>query len=50
MACINPSIVAKVDNHKGSLAPGNDADIILMDHEADIKRTFVRGKLAYTKQ
>lgn len=50
MACINPSIVAKVDNHKGSLAPGKDADIILMDHEADIKRTFVRGKLAYTKQ
>ena len=50
MTCINPSIVAKVDNHKGSLAPGKDADIILMDHEADIKRTFVRGKLAYAKQ
>lgn len=47
MACINPSIVAKVNDTKGSIEVGKDADLILLDDEWNLQMTFIQGKLVY---
>lgn len=50
MACINPSIVAKVNNHKGSIEIGKDADLILLDENLDLQATIIQGKILYQKE
>lgn len=44
MASLAPSRVIGVDQRKGSLAPGKDADIILTDCNLAIKAVYARGK------
>lgn len=47
MACVNPSIVAKVNKSKGTLYPGKDADITVLDKDLLVKRTFVLGSQVF---
>lgn len=45
----NPSRILGVDNKKGSLTVGKDADIIIFDKNIDVQKTFVNGKMIYSK-
>lgn len=41
---INPAKLLKIENKKGLLKRGNDADIVILDKELNIKDIFVKGK------
>lgn len=43
MASLNPARSIGVDERKGSLDPGKDADILITDGDFNVRRTFVRG-------
>lgn len=47
MACVNPARLVKVENHKGKLMPGYDADLILVDEQLNLKATLIHGKQVY---
>ena len=44
MMSLNPAKLMKVDNHKGSIAIGKDADLLVFDDDINIKQIFVGGK------
>ena len=48
-ASLNAAESAHLDDRKGSLTPGKDADIILMDEDCNVLRTIVRGVCKFTK-
>jgi len=48
MATINPAVVINVDENKGSLEPGKDADIVIFDDKINVHMTIVKGKIVYT--
>ena len=47
MATLNPATVIGVADRKGSLEVGKDADVVIMDSEAHIFMTMVRGQEVY---
>jgi N-acetylglucosamine-6-phosphate deacetylase len=47
MASINAAKVIGIDNIKGSLEEGKDADIIILDSELKVKKTIVGGNIVY---
>lgn len=47
MSSYNPSIIAKVNDTKGSIEKGKDADLIILDKELNLKLTMVNGKVLY---
>lgn len=47
MASYNPALVIGMEREKGSLEPGKDADIILLDDELRVVLTMVGGKVVY---
>ena len=47
MATINPAAVVNVDENKGSLETGKDADIVIIDDEINVYLTIVKGKILY---
>ncbi len=47
MACVNPAVIAGVENTKGTLETGKDADFILLDDDLQLISTFVMGKEVY---
>lgn len=48
-ASLNPAESAGVADRKGSLQPGKDADIVLMDGACEVQKTFVRGVCKFTR-
>lgn len=46
-ASLNAARAIGLDGRKGSLEPGKDADIILMDDSCAVSAAFVRGQLKY---
>jgi len=42
-----PARIMKLENKKGSLVKGKDADILIFDEDINIKMTMVRGKIVY---
>ena len=44
MASLNPSVLIGVDDRKGSLGPGKDADLVVIDEEVEVFMTMVRGQ------
>ncbi|MFC7364007.1 MULTISPECIES: N-acetylglucosamine-6-phosphate deacetylase [Bhargavaea] len=47
MASWNPARQLGVDDRKGSIREGKDADLILMDDDLNIRLTLCRGKVAF---
>jgi len=47
MATLTPATIVGVDDLKGSLDVGKDADIVIMDAKADVKLTMARGRVLY---
>lgn len=46
-ASLNPATVIGVENTKGSIEVGKDADIIITDSEFNVKKTIIGGKIKY---
>ena len=46
-ATLNPARVIGVDARKGSLSPGKDADLVLIDENIDVHLTMVKGKVIF---
>jgi N-acetylglucosamine-6-phosphate deacetylase len=44
LASLNPAKLISVDNEKGSIKEGKDADIVIFDENLYIQKTFVKGK------
>lgn len=47
MATLNPAKLCKVENRKGSIKEGFDADLVLFDEDINIKKVIVNGKVVY---
>lgn len=50
MATATPARIADIDARKGRLAPGYDADIVALDAQGHLLRTWTRGALAYSAE
>lgn len=46
MASLNPARLLGLEN-KGRIAPGGDADMVILSTEGEVEATFVAGRLAY---
>jgi N-acetylglucosamine-6-phosphate deacetylase len=44
MAALNPARLLGLENQKGSLEPGKDADLIVVDDQINVHATMIRGK------
>jgi N-acetylglucosamine-6-phosphate deacetylase len=49
MVTENPAKVLGLEDQKGSIAVGKDADLILMDNDLSVYTTIVGGKIVYEK-
>lgn len=47
VASLNPAKAIGVDDRKGSLEIGKDADIIITDKDFNIQKTIIGGKVKY---
>jgi N-acetylglucosamine-6-phosphate deacetylase len=47
MASLNPALVIGMADRKGSLEPGKDADLVIIDEEVNVYLTMVRGQEVY---
>lgn len=50
MASTNPAKQANVDDRKGSISIGKDADLVILDQAYEVVMTFCRGKCAYVRE
>lgn len=46
-ASLNPATVIGVDDRKGSLEVGKDADIVITDQNFEVKKTIIGGEMKY---
>ncbi|RKY02550.1 MAG: N-acetylglucosamine-6-phosphate deacetylase [Spirochaetes bacterium] len=46
-ATINPAKLLGLDQSKGSIKPGKDADIVVMDENFNVKVTVLKGSIVY---
>lgn len=49
MTSVNPAKKLNVFDRKGSLTPGKDADIVVLDEDLEVVMTFCKGDLAYRR-
>jgi N-acetylglucosamine-6-phosphate deacetylase len=49
LVTVNPAKVLKIDNRKGSLAVGKDADLVIFDKKFSVKMTMIEGKIVYNR-
>ena len=51
-ASLHPAQLLNIDNHKGSLEFGKDADFILLnnEYELEVQATYIAGKRVWTRQ
>lgn len=49
MITSTPAKVIGIEDRKGSLAPGKDADLVIFDADIDIKETIIKGRTVYKK-
>lgn len=47
-ASLAPAKVCGVEDRKGSLVPGKDADLTILDHDFSVAQTICAGRLAYS--
>jgi N-acetylglucosamine-6-phosphate deacetylase len=50
MATLNPATVIGVADRKGRIAPGYDADLVVLSPDLRVEMTFVAGELVYERQ
>ncbi len=50
MASLNPARLLGVDDRKGSIALGKDADLVVLDQQGNLHMTIVKGKVCYLVQ
>lgn len=50
MASVNPARQIGVFDKKGSIAPGKDADLVVLDSSMNVKATWCRGVLAHQQE
>ncbi|MCL6610253.1 MAG: N-acetylglucosamine-6-phosphate deacetylase [Peptococcaceae bacterium] len=48
MASLNPARVLGIENTKGALAPGMDADLVLLDKDLNVRLTMAGGEIVYS--
>jgi N-acetylglucosamine-6-phosphate deacetylase len=48
MASLTPAVIIGIDDRKGSLVAGKDADVVIFDAHVNIMQTIVSGKTVYT--
>lgn len=46
---LTPARLMHIDDRKGSIAPGKDADIVLFDDRIDVSLTMIGGRVVYRK-
>lgn len=46
---LSPARLMHIDDRKGSVTPGKDADIVLFDKDINITLTMIGGKVVYRK-
>ena len=46
-ASLTPASAIGVDRHKGSIAVGKDADLVLLDQQQQVRMTWVAGEVVY---
>ncbi|HCL90749.1 MAG TPA: hypothetical protein DHW70_05455 [Candidatus Atribacteria bacterium] len=49
MASFNPARSIGIDDKKGSLEPGKDADIVILNKNLEAELTMVAGKVVYRR-
>jgi N-acetylglucosamine-6-phosphate deacetylase len=49
MATLNAASVLGLAQHKGRIAPGYDADIVVLSPELEVEMTFVGGERVYER-
>jgi len=47
MASLTPAKLLKIDDKKGSICVGKDADLIVFNNEIEIKKVMVRGEVVF---
>jgi N-acetylglucosamine-6-phosphate deacetylase len=47
MITYTPARIMKIDNKKGQLVKGKDADVVIFDSDINIKKTIVKGRVIY---
>jgi N-acetylglucosamine-6-phosphate deacetylase len=47
---INPARQVGLDNHKGTIEVGKDADLVVLDERLQVVATFVNGRNVYTRE
>lgn len=47
LATINPAKFIKIDDRKGSLVEGKDADVVIFDRDLNVLSTIVEGRIVY---
>jgi len=50
MASLHPARRHRLDGQKGSIAPGKDADILLLDASLNVLTTIVEGKIVFDRR
>ena len=45
MMTLNPAKLLKIDKHKGSIAEGKDADLLIFGEDIDINMVMVKGNI-----
>lgn len=50
MASLTPAKIAGISKAKGSLEPGKDADIVVLDRDLTVRMTFVRGVKRFARE
>ncbi|MGE5431400.1 MAG: N-acetylglucosamine-6-phosphate deacetylase [Syntrophomonadaceae bacterium] len=49
MASLNGAKVLNIENQKGILAAGKDADLVVLDEDFEVEMTILQGKISYQK-
>jgi N-acetylglucosamine-6-phosphate deacetylase len=49
MITYTPARILNIENKKGALEPGKDADIVIFDEDINIGTTIIKGKVCYSE-
>jgi N-acetylglucosamine-6-phosphate deacetylase len=50
MATRTPARILGIQDRKGALMPGKDADIVIFNDDIQIQMTMVNGRVIYSKE